>query len=165
MKRVTILMAVVIIVLSQACAHTNSQVPAKVKAAFNQKFPDAKKVKWDKENANEWEAEFKMNGKEYSANFTSNGTWKETEYEIKKSDIPAAVKQTLDNDFAGFDIEEAEISVTPGGKVFEFALEKDEVDMEVAISSNGKLLKKESKKEDKDGEGDEENEEGDEDNN
>jgi len=148
MKNVTILMAVVVMVLSQACAQSNSQVPGKVKTAFDQKFPNAKKVKWDKENSSEWEAEFKMNGKEYSANFASDGTWKETEYEIKRSDIPAAVKQTLDSDFAAYDLEEAEISETANGRVYEFDLEKDETDMEVAISPDGKVVKKEVKKED-----------------
>ena len=133
MKKVTFLLAVVVMVLSQACEQTNSQVPAK--------------VKWNKENAKEWEAEFKMNGKEYSANFAPDGTWKETEYEIKKSDIPAAVKQAFDNEFAGYDIEEAEVSETADGKVYEFELKKDETEVEVAISPDGKIIKKETEDE------------------
>ena len=147
MKRVSLLLAIAVMVLTQACAQNNSKVPAKVKAAFTQKFPTAKKVKWDKENATEWEVEFKMKGKEYSANYTSDGVWKETEHEIKKSDIPAAVKQTLDKEFAGYDMEEAEISETQKGKVYEFALEKDDNDLEVAIAPNGTVVKKEVKKE------------------
>jgi len=145
MKKVTILMLGSVMVLSQACAQTNA--PEKVKTAFSKKFPNSKKVKWDKENETEWEAEFKMNGEEYSANFTSDGTWKETEHEIEKSDIPATVKQTLDNKFAGYDIEEVEVSETMDGKVYEFAMEKDETDMEVAISPDGKVVKKEVQKE------------------
>ena len=50
-----------------------------------------------------------MNGQEYSANFSSDEIWMETEHEINKKDIPAAVKQTLDSKFNGYDIEEAEI--------------------------------------------------------
>ena len=53
--------------------------------AFNANFPDAKKVKWKIEDTIEWEAEFRMNRKEYSANFNNNGEWQETEYELKKS--------------------------------------------------------------------------------
>jgi len=68
----------------QSCGQS---VPEKVKSAFAGKFPNASSVKWDKENDEEWEAEFKMDGKEYSANFTVDGNWKETEYEIKKSEI------------------------------------------------------------------------------
>jgi ribosome-associated toxin RatA of RatAB toxin-antitoxin module len=147
MKKVTILMLGSVMILSQAYAQTKTNVSENVKSAFSQKFPAAKKVKWDKESETEWEAEFKINGEEYSANFTSNGTWKETEHEIEESAIPAAVKQTLDSEFAGYDIEEAEISETVQGKVYEFALEKDEIDLEVAISPDGKVVKKEIKKE------------------
>jgi hypothetical protein len=147
MKKVSFLLAVAVMILTQACTQNNSKVPAKVKAAFTQKFPTAKKAKWDKENANEWEVEFKMNGKEYSANFSTDGVWKETEHEIKKSEIPATVKQTLDNEFAGYDMEEVEVSETAQGKVYEFALEKNDKDLEVAISPDGKVVKNEVKKE------------------
>ncbi len=145
-----------VMILSQACAQNEANVPQKIKTTFAQKFPTAQKVKWDKENETEWEAEFKMNGEEYSANFNSDGTWKETEHEIEISDVPTTVKQTLDSEFAGYDIEEVEISETVDGKVYEFALEKDEIDMEVAISSDGTVVKKEVKKED-DEENDEDN--------
>jgi len=158
MRKLSFLLVLAVMILSQACAQ-KKEAPTKVKTAFEQKFPNAKKVSWDKENATEWEAEFKMNGKKYSANFTSDGTWKETEYKIKKTEIPAAVKQTLSSQFAGYDIEKAEVSKKSEGTVYELKLEKDDTDMEVAISSNGKVLKKESKNEKKEEEGDEGNEE------
>lgn len=137
----------ILAIFSFSACGQKTDVPAKTKTAFDQKFPTAKKVKWDKENETEWEAEFKMNGEEYSANFTSDGTWMETEYEIEKSEIPEAVQKTLDNEFAGYDIEEVEVSETMDGKVYEFAMEKDETDLEVAISPDGKVVKKEVKKE------------------
>src|SRR5680860_864403 len=126
--------------------------PKKVKDAFAKKFPTVKKVKWDKENETEWEAEFKMKGTEYSANFMEDGTWKETEHEIKKNAIPANLKTTLDTEFSGYKIGEAEISETSEGSVYEFELEKGEQAMEVAIDTNGKVVKKEMKEE-----GDEDN--------
>jgi len=142
MKRVTILMLSLVMILSQACAQ-KAEVPNQVKDAFSKKFPTAKKVKWEKEHETEWEAEFKMDGMEYSANFSTDGTWMETEYEIEKSDIPAAVKQTLDQEFAGYEIEEAEISETKDGKVYEFELEKGKNEFEVRILLDGRVLKKE----------------------
>ncbi len=141
------LVSMILAVFSFSACGQNKDVPAKVKTAFEQKFPTAQKVKWDKENETEWEAEFKMNGEEYSANFTTAGQWMETEYEIEKSAIPQAVKQTLDTKFAGYDIEEAEISETTNGRVYEFAIEKGDSEMEVAISPDGKVVKKEVKKE------------------
>lgn len=149
MKRTTILMLGFLIIILQACAQT-TDVPQKAKDAFAKKFPTAKKVKWDKENKTEWEAEFKMNGKEYSANFSSDGSWMETEYEIKKSDLPEAVKKTLMTEFSEYKIEEIELSETPDGKVYEFAFEKGETEMEVAISPDGKVLKREMQDEEND---------------
>jgi uncharacterized membrane protein YkoI len=136
-----------------ACAQKTT-APENVAKAFTQKFPDAKSVKWDKENDTEWEAEFKLNGEEYSANFSTDGTWKETEHEIEKSDVPANVKQTLDSEFVGYKIEEAEISETAEGSVYEFELEKGETEMEVAISPDGKVVEKEVKAEEEEDEED-----------
>ena len=121
----------------------NSEVPQKVKAAFTMKFPTVKKVKWDKESVMEWEAEFKIKGVEYSANFLEDGTWQETEHEIKKSDIPENIKNILNSDFKGYKIEEAEISETITGSVYEFELKKGEEELEVVLDFNGKLIKKE----------------------
>jgi len=145
MKNLFLSIAIVAIISLNACSQTEKDVPAAVKSTFSQKFPDAKKVKWDKENDNEWEAEFKMNGNEYSANFDVDGTWKETEYEIKKSKIPEIVNKTLENEYAGYSVENAEVSETPEVKVFEFKLEKDESEVEVVINKSGTVIKMEKK--------------------
>lgn len=134
-----------------ACSMKAQDVPQKVKDAFSKKFPTAQKVKWDKEKNNEWEAEFKMNGKEYSANFSSEGEWKETESEIKTTELPASVKKTLETEFAGYKIEEAELAETLQGTFYEVEVEKDKKEFEVVLSKDGKVIKKEeSKDEDKD---------------
>lgn len=73
MKNVFFVIAVVAIFSLNACGQTSKDVPENIKTAFSQKFPNATKVKWDKENEKEWEAEFKMDGKECSVNFDNNG--------------------------------------------------------------------------------------------
>jgi hypothetical protein len=126
----------------------NSQdVPQKVKDALTKMFPNAKSVKWDKESETEWEAEFKMDKIEYSANFLEDGTWQETEREIKEKDLPQNVKTAFLKAFEGYDIEEIGLSETPKGSVYEFDIEKGETDMEVAIDLTGNVVKKEIKKE------------------
>jgi hypothetical protein len=111
-----------------------------VKTAFSQKFPTAKKVNWDLESGTEWEAEFKQGGKEYAASFSVNGTWQETEQDLKKADLPEAIKQILAKDFDGFKIEEAEISRTSEGSVCEVTVEKGAEDWELVFDANGKLI-------------------------
>jgi len=131
------------------------EAPQSVKSAFEQQFKNVSGVKWDQEKTGEWEAEFKMNGKEYSANFDEQGKWLETEYEINENQIPAAVKNTINTSFAGYKMKESEISETSKGKAYEFELIKEKEKVEVAITEDGKIIKQESStkgkdKEDKD---------------
>jgi hypothetical protein len=130
-----------------ACAQNAKDLPAKVKTSFEQKFSGAQKVKWGKENATEWEAEFTLSGKEYSANFNADGTWLETEYKISEKEIPVAVTKTLSKEFPGYKLLESEVSETAKGKVFEFEVQTGKTKMEVAVSADGTLIKKKPVKE------------------
>jgi len=118
-------------------------VPQVVKIAFAKKFPTAKKIDWKKESSSEWEAEFKMDKTEYSANFSAEGKWLETEHEVSIKEIPKKIKAILDSKFIGYKIEESEISEIALDTVYEFEIEKGEESLEVAIDSNGKVVKKE----------------------
>lgn len=143
MKTSILILSAVVLFGITAYGQSGNKVPDAVKSAFSQKFPDANNVKWDKENDNEWEAEFKSNGTEYSANFYNSGEWTETEYRINLKDIPEAVKTSLDTESAGAKIEVSEVSETKDGKVYEFVLRKGDNEMELQINATGKIIKKE----------------------
>ncbi len=83
-------------------------VPAAVRKAFEQKFPKIKRAIWDNSNVKFWEAEFRMNGNEYSVTFTLQGKWIETEREISKNEIPSNIKTTLSIEFKGYKIIESQ---------------------------------------------------------
>jgi hypothetical protein len=74
-------------------------VPKNVKAAFAKKFPTATNVKWDKENAHEYEAGFKLDGKNYSANYSTDGVWLETESTVEFASLPEKVQQAFKANF------------------------------------------------------------------
>ena len=143
MKNLLSFIAAIAVLCFTACGQTSKEVPSEVKAAFSRKFPAATGIKWDKENDKEWEAEFKVNGKAYSANFDNAGTWMETEYEISVSEIPEAVKASLDSGFTAYKIEKSEMSETPQSKAYEFDLKNGKEKIEVSIDANGNILKKE----------------------
>ena len=69
--------------------------PAAVIKAFSQKFPTATKVKWDKENAHEYEASFVMNNAKYAANYTDKGEWLETESPLTFKELPVEVQKSF----------------------------------------------------------------------
>ena len=103
------------------------------------------------EDENEWEAEFKMDGKEMSANFKADGTWAETETEIKTADLPQAVKDAIAAQFAGYEMEEASMVETPEmAAAYEVELEKGETTIEAMFSADGTVLKQKTETEDDD---------------
>lgn len=139
MKKTITMMTLLVGTTLMSCAQST---PAKVTEAFKAKFPNAKSVEWEIENDTEWEAEFKLNGIEYSANFGTDGTWKETEHEIKVNELPESVKNTLAKEFSEYEIEEAEMVETPDFNGYEVEIEKGEETMEVVFDKSGKVIKK-----------------------
>jgi hypothetical protein len=124
--------------------------PAAVSKAFAEKFKSAEKVKWDMEDAKEWEAEFRMNGKEASASYDLAGKWLETEMEIGKADLPAAVKAALDKQFPDAKIGECSTIDAPDFKGYEIAVKFKGKEYEVKATKDGKLTVKEESDEEKD---------------
>ncbi|XOV91545.1 MAG: PepSY-like domain-containing protein [Bacteroidota bacterium] len=149
MKNLMLITVLLVAFSMQSCAQKsdNKNVPEKVLSAFNAKFPDAKKVEWEMENDSEWEAEFKWNAKEYSANFSADGKWRETEYEIKESEIPSNIRAILDQNFSDYEIEEPVVAETPSGRSYEMEIEEGEEEYEVTIGSKGNLTKKKESEE------------------
>ena len=142
MKSLTIIATLTVFFCMQSCAQKSEKAPQEVLSAFSTKFPEATKVKWEMEKKGEWEAEFKLNGKEYSANFSVNGDWLETEYSIKESEIPANIRAILDQNFSNYEADEVEIAESPSGSSYEMGIEVGDEEFEVIIDSSGNLKKK-----------------------
>jgi Putative beta-lactamase-inhibitor-like, PepSY-like len=81
----------------QLCA----QVPALVEQAFTKKFSSATQVKWERESDTEYEANFKLDDVHYSANFSSDGKWLETESPCTYEELPADVLSAFEITFPG----------------------------------------------------------------
>jgi len=92
-------------------------VPASVKNAFNNKFPEASAIKWEKENKKELEANFKMNNTDVSANFGLDGSWVETETTIPVTELPAPVTNVVNSKYPGAIYRRTEKIEKPGGKI------------------------------------------------
>ncbi len=114
-----IILMILGIALLSTCSFAGTP-PAAVQKAFEQKFPKATKVSWGKENKKEWEAEFTLDGSKISANFALDGTWMETEREIKVSELPKAVANAISKAYPGWKITEADKTETAkNGLIYE----------------------------------------------
>jgi hypothetical protein len=103
-----------------------------------------------KRDRNRMEAEFRMIKIEYSANFNNQGAWKETEYEIEPSDLPAEIRSILDKNCRDYEVEKLETSETSSGKFYELEIERRDEEFNVLIDSKGILTKEKSEEKDKD---------------
>jgi hypothetical protein len=126
-------------------------VPQAVKTAFAAKFPKAAKIEWSLEKAGEYEAEFKLDKAEMSANFNEKGNLIETETEITESALPPSIKSAVAKEFAGYKIGEIAKVFAKGVTSYELEASKDKKTYEVEFDANGKMIsKKEAKEEEKD---------------
>ena len=132
----SIFIVVVLAISLVACAQNP---PKSVADNFNMKFQNATKVKWDQEEENEWEAEFKMNGNEMSASFDNAGKWLETEKELKKNELPEAVQNAFNTQYAGYKLDEASAIEKPDFKGYELGIEKGEETLEILVTADGKI--------------------------
>ncbi|HTA62982.1 MAG TPA: PepSY-like domain-containing protein [Bacteroidia bacterium] len=126
------------------------KVPTNVQVSFKKQFAQANKVEWEMEEA-DYEVNFKNSGVESSAKYNKDGGWLSTEQEIKKTELPASVKQAVDKDFPKAELDEIEKVTYPNNKTdYEMEVEVGKQKFEVLYSTEGKQLKKEEmKKEEK----------------
>tara|TARA_R110001583_G_scaffold190000_1_gene353851 strand:+ start:669 stop:1094 length:426 start_codon:yes stop_codon:yes gene_type:complete len=141
MKNVIYVLGLVIMFVSLTSC-SKKQPSEIVLSSFAHKFPATDNLKWDKENATEWEAEFEIEGIKYSANFSSEGEWMETEYEVDMDEVPNIIHSILQSKFNDYEVKVAEVSITPGGNNYELIIEKGRKEQELVFSENGEIIMK-----------------------
>jgi hypothetical protein len=132
----------IIISLANLSAICQVKVPDAVKTAFTNKFPGASEIKWEKENKNKLEANFKMNNTVVSANFSLDGTWVETETTIPASELPAPVTNAVNAKYPGAVYERTEKIEKPGGKIlYEVNIIVNRKKKELELDPGGVIVK------------------------
>lgn len=152
--RILVLLLVFIQTLCPGQTINQEDVPAPVLKAMENKYPDMKKVNWEKE-ADKFEAEFKVEKKKVSVLFDAGGQWLQTETELSKSELPQSVIKFLDKEYPGFKLEEAcLIKTSTNETMYELEVEKGKSELEITVSENGTALKTEEEKDEKEGKDD-----------
>ena len=129
------------ILLIAGCSFAGNP-PAAVKNAFENKFPNATSVNWGKENAQEWEAEFTLNGKKISSNFLTDGTWVETEEPINKEELPKVILGVIQKQYSGWSImEAAKTETAKNGTIYEADIKKGTKKLSLAFKEDGTIVK------------------------
>ena len=133
MKKILILAVFALVTIEvNAQKMTAGKVPSAVKESFAKQYPNVKTVKWDKEDA-DYEASFKMDGKDMSVVLDGKGVEKEVETDIKFSELPMPVQTAL----KGKKVKEAAI-IKKGGKTF---YEAEVGGKDLLFEADGKMVK------------------------
>lgn len=117
-------------------------IPMNVVNTFNTMYPNAIHVEWDREGVL-YEAEFIMNGSEYSALFQNDGTWVRTEMDVnlRNSPLPEAVSSYISSNYSGWTIDDVDFIQTPADEYYVIELEKrGNQDVRIRIHADGTLL-------------------------
>jgi hypothetical protein len=147
---------IVLLLVSLTAFAKETNVPQVVKDTFTKLYPKVTDAKWEEDEKNIFEAEFKENGKEITLFFNNQGTLIETETTIQISVLPANIEKVVNKKFAGYIIAEAAKIVDQNGKVaYEIDITKGQLKKEVLFDKDGKFIKeagveKEDTEEDKD---------------
>jgi hypothetical protein len=93
MKKILALFLLITTLFASATLHAQiRKIPAEVTEAFKAKFPEATNLEW-KDNLSTFQASFKLKEEEWTADFSSDGTWKESAKKMTFESLPAEVKE------------------------------------------------------------------------
>lgn len=146
MKKIMSLVAVLFTLSTATFAQEKAEgsehinVPAKVKSALMQKYPEAKKVGWEKENGN-YEANWGgKSGEDNSVQFTPAGNFIEIVNAIPVSQLPAKVPAYVNQHYKGAKITEAGKVTDAKGKT---SYEAEVHGKDIIFDENGNFVKAE----------------------
>jgi Putative beta-lactamase-inhibitor-like, PepSY-like len=138
-----ILVTVLSINYSYSQKINESQVPAPVKAKFQLLHPDIKNVSWTKHERGGYEAEFKQNDTEFGVSMDSTGNLKETEMEMKVSELSKEIHEYVAMNYPDHIITEAaQITYADRKPMYEVEITRGKESADLLFDSCYKFIKK-----------------------
>ena len=141
------LLLILVTALFMNCAYSQkikeSEVPSPVKAKFQSLHPDVKDATWLKLKVGDYEAEFTQNKKDFGVSFDSLGNLKETEMEMKVSELSKEIHDYVAKNYPGYKITEAaQITYADGKPMYEAEITKGKDVSDLLFDSSFKFVKK-----------------------
>ena len=119
----------------------SSSVPAVVKSYIEKNYPRVTPVEWNyEEDGNYYNAEFRINGAEYSIDISPEGRLINSTNEISAAQLPAAASTYIGKQYPGFQVREARKLVRSGSTYYEADIHGQNSNQMLTFTSNGTLL-------------------------
>ena len=144
MKKLLIGLAVVVSTGGSVMAQKAPRgVPAVVVNAFQQQFPKARQVEWERERDGNFEVEFNvgLTGRDQKVLISPDGSVLVHEEELSSSSLPDTIKNQLKTEFDGYRVDDVKKFNRAGKITYEVDLDSRTGDLEVLFDANGKILK------------------------
>ncbi|WP_405198722.1 PepSY-like domain-containing protein [Christiangramia sp. LLG6405-1] len=117
-------------------------VPDAVKTAFQKKYPGENDPDWEKDDHGYWESHFKKDGEKYRADFNADGTWVETENDVKKKELPEVILNIIERDYSEYEITEVEhVQSATKGEFFDVEFKQKGKNKDVMFKPDGTIIK------------------------
>ncbi len=116
-----------------------SLVPSIVLNTFQQKFPKAYDIEWEKKGEF-YEVEFDLGFKDHKALIDTNGKMVKHKQDISSFDLPPAVKDKIAKNYPHYKIDDLDRIEVDGMVVYKVELENRVEEKKIYIKDNGDLL-------------------------
>lgn len=138
MKTIIGIITMMVAVASSAIAQdvAEKDVPSVVLNALRSKYSNAVKVDWELHN-DVYKAEFDVGSREHDVWIDKNGNITKVKGDFPKKELPQAVVQKLQSEFAGYKIDDAD-KIEEGGSVYyEVDLDGSKDERKVLFTAEG----------------------------
>lgn len=118
-----------------------AQAPEAVKKTFQAKYPGENDPDWHKDDKGYYEANFKIDGIKYRADFNEDGSWVETETSIDKDELPEAIQKVIKEKYKDEDITEIEkVESASKGLFYDVEFKQKGKNKDVEFRANGSII-------------------------
>lgn len=122
-------------------ADEKSNVPEAVQMAFQKKYPGENDPDWEQDDHGYWESHFKQNGEKYRADFDADGTWVETENDIKNEELPEVILKIIDEEYSEYEITEIEhVDNAKKGEFYDVEFKQKGKNKDVMFRKDGTVI-------------------------
>ena len=137
----TISFLLFITAVSFGSCQSSQTTPDAVKETFQKKYPGENDPDWHTDANGNWEANFKINGEKYRADFNEDGSWVETENSLKKKNLPEGVLKTMKDKFGNEDFTEAErVDHSTKGIFYDIEFKQKGKNMDIEMREDGTII-------------------------
>lgn len=146
MKKLSLLLVFIMTVGLVSCQESKdkkeeSEVPQAVRTTFQQKYPGENDPDWKQDDHGYWESHFKIDGEKYRADFNADGSWVETENDIKPENLSDAIKKQIEEKFSDYEITEVErVDSAKKGIFFDVEFKQKGKNKDVEFREDGTII-------------------------